>query len=69
MKTFKKILIIALIIFVLLFILAVIAGYILIKTFDIDSYKPQIQSAAKAATGHDIDFEDIDLAVPLNDGV
>ncbi len=55
-------------IFILL-IIALFAGFIFLKTFDIKRYKPQIITAASNALGRAVDFKDIAFSVSIKDGV
>ncbi len=69
MKKFFQIFgIVAFSVFILI-VLALLAGLIFLKTFDIKKYKPQIITAVTNALGRAVNFNDIDLAVSMEKGV
>ncbi len=69
MSKMWKVLKIILLIFVGLLVLALIGGFIFLKTFDIKKYKPQIIEAAQKSLGRPVSFDDIDLKVSLQEGI
>lgn len=64
-----RILKIILISFFVIFTLVIIAGFVFLKTFDINRYKPQIISIAESTLNRELDFSTIDLNVSLMKGV
>lgn len=69
MKTFFKILKIIFIVLFSLILLAVVGGYIFLKTFDIKQYKTKIVAAAEKAIGRKVDFNDMELKVSIKEGI
>jgi len=65
MKALKIVLIIA----VVLVVVLMAAAFIFIKTFDLNSYKPQIISRASKALGRPVDFSRVDMMISLRRGV
>ncbi len=68
LKTVGKFFKVVLLVVLCLTILAVAAGYLFLKTFDIKRYKPQIIAAATSALGRKVNFKDLDLQVSWNEG-
>lgn len=64
-----KFLKIFLIVVVVLILLALIGGYIFLKTFDINKYKPVILEQASAALGRDVQLGAMELQVSLKEGI
>ncbi len=64
-----KILKILFITFLIFFIVAAIALFIFLKTFDINRFKPQIIATASAALGRGVDFKNLTLQFSLHDGL
>ena len=64
-----KVLRIIFIVIVVALLLALIGGFIFLKTLDVNKFKPQIISQASAALGRPFDFKDIQLQVSLKDGI
>ena len=50
-------------------LLAIIGGFIFLKTFDVKRYKPQIIEQASDALGRPLNFQDIQLQVSLSQGI
>ncbi len=69
MNKIWKIIKIVLIVLVCVFFLAIVAGFIFLKNFDIKKYKPQIITTAQKSLGRTVNFDDIDLQVSLKEGI
>ncbi|MFA5059764.1 MAG: AsmA family protein [Candidatus Omnitrophota bacterium] len=64
-----KIIKIVLIVFLVVFLIAGIAGYVFLKTFDINKYKPQILSAIKDSTGRTAAVGQLRLTFSATQGI
>ena len=69
MKPFLKLIRIIILILIVLIIIVLIGGFIFLKNFDVEKYKPQIIQAASQAFGRPVDFRNIDLKVSLRKGI
>ena len=69
MKKFFKILAIGVSALVLLCIVALVVGFVFLKNFKIEKYKPQLIKAAEQTLGRTVDFKEINLTLSFDEGV
>ncbi len=68
MKKLFKFLTILIVVLVVLVVIAAVAGYVMLKNFDANQYKPQIVKAMTEQLGRDVSLGDISLRASLSEG-